>query len=410
MVYEPQLAFLRNLLKDMNISSCVLENPQQHIPPEIDLFLRAELFGISNYADFLQNSMAQAHDKTVYRFFDEYDCYYIFLRLPRPDAYFFVGPYLLSLPSQKRMDQRAASLKLTQEQTGKMQLYYTALPLLDDENWLITMVNTFAVHLWGDKEQYSMEYVDYPIPDRYAPIAYSPSPAQGEAHVFDLFALEEHYESENKLMEAVSKGKLQLVTATASTVFNNGAERRLNDSLRDRKNYLIILKTLLRKAAGQGGVHPIHLHRLSSHYAGLIENVRTIKQSISLQENMIRDFCQLVKRHSLSKYSYYVGHAITLVQYDLTADLRLKTIAQMLNVNSSYLSGLFHREVGSTLTEYINQQRISRGIHLLQTTSKPVQEIAAECGIHDVNYFIKLFKKHTGFTPSRYREQSGKEA
>ena len=32
-------------------------------------------------------------------------------------------------------------------------------------------------------------------------------------------------------------------------------------------------------------------------------------------------------------------------------------------------------------------------------------EIAAECGIQDVNYFIKLFKKQTGFTPSRYRSQ-----
>ena len=407
MEYIPQLDFLRALLKDMNISSCVLENPGQQIPPEIDLFLRAELFGLSNYADFLQNSMSQAKENTLYRFYDEYNCNYLFLRLPGKDAYFFIGPYLLTLPSDGDMAQKAAKLNLSQEKTVRMQLYYTSLPLLEDENWLITMANTFAKHLWGSPDQYSLEYVDYAIPDRYEPI---PCSVIGTADITppDLSSLEKGYANENALMEAVSKGKLHLVTAVASTVYNNGASQRLNDSLRDRKNYMIVLKTLLRKAAEYGGVHPIHLHRLSNHYAELIENARTIKQSFTLQENMIRDFCKLVKHHSLSKYSYYVGQTITLVQYDLTADLKLKTIAEKLNVNSSYLSTMFHKEVGSTLTEYINKQRIERGIRLLQLTSKTVQEIAAECGFQDVNYFIKLFKKKTGFTPNRYRGQIGK--
>ena len=408
MTYEPQLAFLQQLLKNMNISSCVLSDPAQRIPPEIDLNLRAELFGLQNYADFLQNSMSQAMDNTVYRFYDEYDCNYIFLRLPDQDSYFFIGPYLLELPTEKRICQKAASLTLTEEQINRMRLYYTSLPLIDDENLLLTMANTFATHLWGSPEQYVLEYVDYAIPDRYDPIPHPASPGQMDDRSFDLASLEHNYSTENQLIEAVSKGKLHRVTAVAANVFNNGAIPQLNDSLRDRKNNLVILKTLLRKAAEYGGVHPLHIHRLSSHYATLIENVRTIKQSFSLQEKMIRDYCQLVKQHSLSKYSYYVGQTITLVQFDLTADLRLKTIAEKLNVNSSYLSALFRKEVGSTLTEYINRQRIERGIHLLQLTAKPVQEIATECGIQDVNYFIKLFKKQTGFTPSRYREQNGK--
>jgi AraC-like DNA-binding protein len=92
---------------------------------------------------------------------------------------------------------------------------------------------------------------------------------------------------------------------------------------------------------------------------------------------------------------------------DLTADLGLKTIAQKLNVNSSYLSTLFRTECGCTLTEYVTRERIDRGIYLLQRTEKSVQEIAAECGIQDANYFIKLFKKLTGLTPGRYREQMG---
>ena len=400
MEYQAQLDFLRQLLMGLNISTCVVEDPASEIPPAIDLHLRAELFGLENYKDFLQNSMSQAADRTVYRFSDEYDCNYIFLRL-EGQRYFFIGPYLLSLPDRQRVESKSSQLRLSPEHAKRMQQYYNALPVVEDENLLLTMANTFARHLWGSPEAYAMEYVDYAIPDRYAPITFTPVPVPPQEKQ-TLSALEHSYEKENRLMEAVSKGKLHLVTFSSASAFA-GAEQRLPDSLRDQKNYLITLKTLLRKAAERGGVHPMHIHRLSDHFALSIENARYVKQTTALVEEMIRSFCQLVKQHSLSKYSYYVGQTITLVQFDLTADLRLKTIAQTLNVNSSYLSSLFHREVGCTLTEYINRQRIDRGIRLLQLTSKPVQEIAAECGIHDVNYFIKLFKAQTGFTPARYR-------
>ena len=408
MPYQGELNFLCKLLKDLHISSCVLTDPRAEIPSDIDLGLRAGLYGDHNYVPFLQNSFEDAKDHTVYRFFDEYDCNYIFLRLPEGNRYFFIGPYLLSLPSGKRIDKKAESLGLNPEQAQRMHLYYSELPLIEDENLLLSMANTFACHLWGSPEQYSMEYVDYAIPDRYEPIPFTAIPGQWWDTALDLSALERGYANEKLLMEAVSQGKQHLVTSLASTVFNNAALQRLPDSLRDRKNYLIILKTLLRKAAEAGGVHPIHIHRLSSHYASQIENIRTMKQSLSLQEEMIRSFCQLVRHHSLNRYSYYVGRAIILVQHDLTADLRLKSIAEALNVNSSYLSSLFHKEYGCTLTEFISRQRIDRGIQLLQQTNKPVQEIAAECGIQDVNYFIKLFKKQTGFTPNRYRAQRSK--
>ena len=400
---EVRLDFLRQLLKNMNVSSCVITCPGQRIPPEIDLNLRANLFGIQNYSDFLQNSMSEARDQTLYRFYDEYDCNYIFLRLPAQDSYFFIGPYLLMLPPEQRVCQRAAALGLSREQSDYMRMYYTSLPLIDDENLLLTMANTFAASLWGSPEQYAMEYLDYAIPDRYEPIPYAFTPGQTEPHALDLSTLERNYESENLLMEAISRGKLHQVTAVASTVFNNGAQQRLNDSLRDRKNNLVILKTLLRKAAEYGGVHPLHIHRLSSHFSGQIENARTIKESLALQEEMIRSFCLLVKEHSLSQYSFYVGQTITLVQYDLTADLSLKTTAAQLNVNPSYLSNLFHKECGCTLTEFVNRQRIDRAVLLLSNSKKAVQEIAAECGIQDVNYFIKLFKRQTGLTPNQYR-------
>ncbi len=406
---DPRIELFRELLRGLKISSCIVTAPAKHIPEEIDLGFRRDLFGVENYRQFLQNDVMQALPRTLYCFFDEYDCKYIFFQLPREEepAFLFIGPYLLQMPTAQWLHHLGQTLALTDAQQQRMALYYADLPILEDESSLLNMTGTLTGVISGSMP-FSVEYINDRIPDRYAPIP-TDSIARGiREPEMDLNLLEENYASEKLLMEAVSKGQLHLLTA-AATVYNQGAQPRLNDSLRDRKNYLIILKTLLRKAAEYGGVHPMHIHRLSARYAGEIENICTIKQSLRLQEDMIRSYCLLVKNHSLSRYSYYVGQVITLVQYDLTAELSLKAIAARLNVNASYLSDLFHREYGCTLTDFINKERIGHGLKLLQTTDAPVSQIAAECGMRNPNYFFRLFRQQTGMTPNQYRESSRKQ-
>lgn len=399
-----QLDFVRKLLTDLRISSSVFSWPKESIPPAVDLGLRSLLFDTEDYSTILEKSLTEAKDHTIYRFFDEYDCRYIFLRLP-DGAYFFIGPYLLDIPRPEELRRRAKSLALSETKGKQLRIYYSDLPVVEDENWLLTLSTTLGETLWGSREQFSMEYLEYVIPDRGTPIPVAHASGDPYDAPMSLTVLENTYKSEALLMDAVSKGKLHLVTAVASSVSGKGTEPRLADSLRDRKNYLIILKTLLRKAAEYGGVHPLHIHRLSSEHARRIEKICSVRESLQLQEEMIRDYCLLVKNHSLSRYSYYVGKTITLVHYDLTADLSLRAVAGQLNVNSSYLSTLFHREMGCTLTEYVNLQRLQRAARLLRDGAKRIQDIAAECGFQDSTYFIRQFKKCYGLTPNQYRAQ-----
>lgn len=409
MSYDVQLQFTSNLLKNLHISSCVVNNPKDEIPYNIDLGLRAMLFGKENYVELLENSMDYAKENIIYRFFDEYSCNYIFMRLPnRESSFFYIGPYLPNAPSEQIIKQKSDTLGLDDEQFKKLIQYYNGLPIVEDENILLAIANTLGLVLWNDEENYSIEYVEYAIPDRSTPIPAS--------HLYDDFAesphslsaLETNYANEKRLMEAISQGKLHKVNSITSSVYNNGTEQRVSDNLRNRKNYLIILNTLLRKAAESGGVHPLHLDRISSAFAKKIENSHSINDSIALQSEMIRDYCLLVKQHSLNKYSYIVGKVITIISFDLTADLSLNSIAKQLNINPTYLSSLFRKECDCTLTEYVNRKRIEHAIILLNKTDKPINTIAFECGIQDTNYFIKLFKKFTNHTPSQYRNKNVK--
>lgn len=85
-------------------------------------------------------------------------------------------------------------------------------------------------------------------------------------------------------------------------------------------------------------------------------------------------------------------------------------VATEFSYNSDYLSALFHKSTGSTLTSYINKLRIEVAKSLLINYSITVKEAAHSCGIFDEKYFMRLFKKYEGMTPSQYREAFTKKS
>ena len=104
-------------------------------------------------------------------------------------------------------------------------------------------------------------------------------------------------------------------------------------------------------------------------------------------------------------YSLPIQKVITYIDTDLTADLSLSAQATLLKLSPNYLSSLFKKETGTTLTNYVNNKRIEHAVYLLSSTDMQIQNIAQYCGIPDVNYFTKIFKKVMHKTPSEFKEE-----
>jgi two-component system response regulator YesN len=80
----------------------------------------------------------------------------------------------------------------------------------------------------------------------------------------------------------------------------------------------------------------------------------------------------------------------------------LQNLADYVHTNSSYLSRLFKKETGSTITDAINKVRLEKAKELLANSDLKTYEVAVEVGIPDPSYFSVIFKKYTGISPKDF--------
>ncbi len=92
-----------------------------------------------------------------------------------------------------------------------------------------------------------------------------------------------------------------------------------------------------------------------------------------------------------------------VLQSRFRQDLSREELAELSGVHPARLSRMVKAYRGETLREYINYLRLSYSMQLLEQTTLPVNEIAAMCGFRYTNYFIRVFRRHLGITPSNFR-------
>ena len=85
-------------------------------------------------------------------------------------------------------------------------------------------------------------------------------------------------------------------------------------------------------------------------------------------------------------------------------ELGVECLSKLFYLSPSYLSHLFKKKSGRSVTAYINEVRINRAKGLLEREDMPVGRIACAVGFNDINYFSRKFKEITGLTPIEYKK------
>ena len=83
--------------------------------------------------------------------------------------------------------------------------------------------------------------------------------------------------------------------------------------------------------------------------------------------------------------------------------LSLDGLSERLGYTPQYLSALFHRETGMSLSAYLQKIRVEKSCSLLAETRLPVSGVAQEVGYCDLKHFNSVFRRYAGLSPREYR-------
>lgn len=399
---EILLSFVQDFLKNNRIPTYIITPPCDAME-WLDCGLRADIMPDIK-PDFVPGFLDTLKENTIYHLIDAFQCSYSVFRVPDSNALLLCGPVIFERMRVSRIKSIAAKVQLPQELYTVLQSYYLRIAFFSAPAVYYSIFMTLGNHLFGEN-QYETVYQNINDIDEWYE-SYSRNYRNVEDSTMAVEMIEMRYALEAQLLDAVFCGNEAKAMALVPQFASLSLPRRLPDELRDCKDYTIAINTLLRKKAEEAGVHPLHIDACSNQHVQLIEEIISKEQSHAVCARMVLDYCRLICKYAARNYSPLTQRTIAYINSDLTANLSLKTISEWLNVNASYLSTLFKREVGITLTDFVNQQRIEQAKKLLIVTDLPIKMIAQQCGISDIYYFSRIFKKRIGSTPKFYRENA----
>lgn len=142
----------------------------------------------------------------------------------------------------------------------------------------------------------------------------------------------------------------------------------------------------------------------------LKKQTNNLVNQLELQALFFKFFALMLEGKSVEhveqneKLSCYVYKAIDFIKKNYWDDINVNSVVEYVGLNRSYISSLFHKEVGITIKEYISVFRLSRANELLDITDESIEEVAYNSGYKDPLIFTKAYKKKYGVTPTQHRK------
>lgn len=209
------------------------------------------------------------------------------------------------------------------------------------------------------------------------------------------------YEKENALLAKVRTGSVQDAKALLNDLlgyvfFTEGG--RL-EAVRMRA---IELTTLLSRVAMDGGARVDSIYELNNQFLSLLSRGQTLDDLCYLLQDVVESFMSAMFNR-LDKGNIYVRRALGFMSEHYAQPITLEMVAKEVGLSPSYFSALFHQVVGVSFREHLCSIRVEESKQLLLSTNYSLTDIALAVGFADQSYFCKVFKKHEGVTPGKYR-------
>lgn len=385
------------------------------IPVKVRKFKKStlELLCTEEYSDFssminyyltkcLKAYLNQCKDSVITNIITPFNTQYYTLCISEDrDEHLMIGPFLENPITGNLVYEIISKLQLSLDYAAKLKLYYQSVPSIHAAE-IFEILYTINEYITGNSTPPKINNLDFSILSKNDSSYEIFTEDMNRTSMYKI--LDERYIVENKLLSYITKGDINRAQAHFEKYNSNIIEiSNSSDSIRDVKNLLLSGNTLFRKASHMGGVPPIYLDELSRKWAKKIEQAPSFEVLDTFPSEMVRSYCLLTKKHSLSQFSSTVKSTFTFINLNLSSNLSVKRVANEIGLSPDHLTRLFKKETGMNIITYINKKRIDTSLELLKTTDLSIAEIGDLIGLNNTSYFYTLFKKETGMSPKQYR-------
>ncbi|MBD5103791.1 MAG: AraC family transcriptional regulator [Ruminococcaceae bacterium] len=214
------------------------------------------------------------------------------------------------------------------------------------------------------------------------------------------------YEREMEFYQSVKMGNIKEVNRLFKPLGGSGFGRLSDDDLRNLKYHLIVTIAFITRYCIEGGMEMETAYNLSDIYILRTDRCVSEEEIRSVHRQVVDDFTG--RMHAIIKkglYSKPVLICLDLIYDNLHNKITLNDLADNVGLSAPYLSKLFHKEVGVTVSQYISQKRVEAAENLLKFSDYSCIEISNYLCFNSESYFIQVFKSYTKLTPKEYREK-----
>lgn len=176
------------------------------------------------------------------------------------------------------------------------------------------------------------------------------------------------------------------------------------DSLQNMKFHFAITAAMVARYCIEGGMELSVAFSLSDFYIQKADSFKTPQAVSDLHPIMSLDYAKRMRNLRKEKIcSLHVANCIDYICDHLHTRITATFLAEYVGLNASYLSRLFRKETGLTISSYIQLKKIETAKNMLVYSDYSPSRISSTLAFPSQSYFSEIFHKHTGMTPLRYR-------
>ncbi len=233
-------------------------------------------------------------------------------------------------------------------------------------------------------------------------------PAEGEAllRANHNTLIERRYANERQMVDMIRQGDARSAIHYLHIVEQDVTYIKSRAPTVERERVgAAILRTTVRHAATEAGIPALVIDQITSRNAEEVAAARDEQSILLAKEHLIRSVCKAVRDARENRYSALVQNTLYYLEHEYKNEVSVENLSAEFSVSADHLIASFKKETGTTPNAYLTKVRMKNAANLLMTGSMAVGDVSMAVGIADPNYFVKLFKKEFGETPSSFRKR-----